>query len=532
MTTNVLEYLENSADIYPDKTVFFDENREFTYASFVDEAKRLGAGIREAAGGARRPVAILVDRSSLSLLSMFAVLYSGNYYAPVDDALTAERKNRILTSLDPALIILPRAAHTGSAADSGGGVSGDSADSGGGAIESLPDFSSLIADLPTLADTAGARRCGVPDLTDADPAYVLHTSGSTGDPKGILVTHRALIDFTEDYTHAIGIRESDVVSNQPPFSFDGSVRGVYPVVKSGASAYLHSKKVFTYVSQLADELEEKDISVLSWSTSAFHLISGSRVFDERAFPQTIRKVIVGGEALRAKHLNIWLRALPDAEYYNVYGPTEVIDCTYYKVDRAFGDFDPLPIGRPYPNKTILLLKERGEKEAVSGTAPKERGEICVRGSGIASGYYKDPARTAAAFTQNPLHDLYRDIVYRTGDIGEIGEDGLLYFIGRTDGQIKHMGYRIELGEIETAASGVEGIAACVCLHDDDKDHLILIYEGPAKKPDIMRGLRAQLPKYMLPNAFINREKLPRNANGKIDRAALKNEHAGDGEERP
>jgi non-ribosomal peptide synthetase component F len=385
----------------------------------------------------------------------------------------------------------------------------------------LCDFAHIILDLSGLADASGAPVRGIPKLTDADPAYVLHTSGSTGEPKGILVTHRALIDFTEDYVRAIGITDEDIVGNQPPFSFDGSIRGIYPVIKSGASAYIHSKKVFTYMAQLIDEIGRHGLTALSWSTSAFHLVSGSGAFDELPFPQTVRKVIAGGEAMRAKHVNIWLRALPDAEYYNVYGPSEVIDCAYYKVDRAFGDFDPIPVGRPYPNKEILLLKDADSAETVSVAAQGERGEICVRGSGIASGYYRDPARTEAAFPQNPLHSLYRDIIYRTGDIGEIGADGLLYFVGRSDGQVKHMGYRIELGEIETAASGVDGIDACACFHDDDTDRIILIYEGHAERAGIMKQLRAELPKFMLPNAFVPMERLPRNANGKIDRVELK-----------
>jgi amino acid adenylation domain-containing protein len=518
MIRNALEYLEGSAGRCPDLDLFFDEYRSFTYASFAAEARRLGDGVREAAGGLGRPVAIIADRSSLSLLAMFAVLYSGNFYAPIDTDLPDYKIDRILANLKPALIISPSKTEDG--------VAGSRDEAAANADEtSLPKgFNDIALSLTDLSNASGSPCRGLPPLTNADPAYVLHTSGSTGEPKGVLVTHGTLIDFTEDYVPAIGISEGDVIGNQPPFSFDGSIRGVYPAVKAGASAYMHSKTEFTYLARLMDVIEEKRISVLSWSTSALHLVAGSGVFDEIPFPQTVRKVIAGGEALRAKHLNAWRRALPGAEYYNVYGPSEVIDCTYYKVDRDFGDFDTVPIGTPYPNKGILLLKDAEGGGVQREAAPGECGEICVRGSGIASGYYGDPARTAEAFVQNPLHDLYRDIVYRTGDTGRMGEDGLLYFIGRSDGQIKHIGYRIELGEIETAASGVDGVDACACLHDGDRDILILVYEGRAERADIVRRLRAKLPKFMLPNSLKRVEIMPRNANGKIDRAALAGEY--------
>ena len=225
----------------------------------------------------------------------------------------------------------------------------------------------------------------------------------------------------------------------------------------------------------------------------------------------------GGEALQARYVNMWKRAIPEAELYNMYGPTETtVDCAALHLTRTYRDDEPIPIGRACRNMQLLLLKDD-----LTEAAPGETGELCVRGSGLAAGYFADAEKTNSAFIQNPLCPDYRDILYRTGDMAVQREDGNFYFLARRDGQIKHMGYRIELGEIETALYSVKGLHDAVCFYDAMRDRIVCVYAGDLDTNALARALRTALPKYMLPNVYEKLDALPHNANGKLDRAALK-----------
>lgn len=233
-------------------------------------------------------------------------------------------------------------------------------------------------------------------------------------------------------------------------------------------------------------------------------------------------VILGGEVLQAKQLNRWRRALPQVQYVNLYGPTEVtVDCTYYFIDREFDDTETIPIGKACGNMDVFLLD--ADKNPVPQGTP---GELCVRGSGLALGYYGDWERTAGAFLQNPKNPWYLDRIYRTGDLAVEDAAGNFCFIGRKDHQIKHGGYRIELGEIEAALNGLPKLDAAVCLYDRERDKIICIYQGACSGEEIARTLREMLPKYMLPNLYHQIRQMPYNRNGKIDRAQLKREYDG------
>lgn len=207
---------------------------------------------------------------------------------------------------------------------------------------------------------------------------------------------------------------------------------------------------------------------------------------------------------------------------NLYGPTEVtVDCTYYFIDREFDDTETIPIGKACGNTDVFLLD--ADKNPVPQGTP---GELCVRGSGLALGYYGDWERTAGAFLQNPKNPWYLDRIYRTGDLAVEDAAGNFCFIGRKDHQIKHGGYRIELGEIEAALNGLPKLDAAVCLYDRERDKIICIYQGACSGEEIARTLREMLPKYMLPNLYHQIRQMPYNRNGKIDRAQLKREYDG------
>ena len=266
------------------------------------------------------------------------------------------------------------------------------------------------------------------------------------------------------------------------------------------------------------------MTAINWATSAFHFAASSGALSKCA-PLTLRKAALGGEALQARYVNAWKAAIPGLEVVNMYGPTETtVDCAAFHLTRDYRDDEAIPIGKACRNMQIILLDKDG-KPVPDG----EAGEICVRGSGLASGYFGNWEKTNECFIQNPANPYFRDILYRTGDIAVKKDDGLLYFLSRQDGQIKHMGYRIELGEIETALHSVDGIAAAACLFDRNRDRIVCIYEGEPDAAALARAMRRLVPKYMLPNIYEKLDALPMNANGKIDRVKLKEQfiHAED-----
>lgn len=228
-----------------------------------------------------------------------------------------------------------------------------------------------------------------------------------------------------------------------------------------------------------------------------------------------------GEVFPTKQFNYWRKHLPKAKFVNLYGPTEItVDCTYYIVEREISDSEPLPIGYPCRNTDILIL----DKNNNLVTEPNIEGELCVRGTSLAMGYYNNPEKTAAAFVQNPLNTAYPEKIYKTGDIVFINNYGEIVYKGRNDSLIKHMGKRIELGEIEHIFVNKMQIVKNACaLYDYNKKEIVLVYESNEEKPvaEMRKLVASELPNYMIPTKYIRMELLPRNTNGKIDRLKLK-----------
>ena len=235
-------------------------------------------------------------------------------------------------------------------------------------------------------------------------------------------------------------------------------------------------------------------------------------------PPALKTILFAGEVMPTAKLNYWRAHYPGAVFANLYGPTETTDiCAYYVVNREFADDEPLPIGIACDNCGLLVLNENG------APAPEgQEGELCARGSFLAAGYYNMPDKTAERFCQNPAQPAYPERIYRTGDLVKYNAAGELLYCSRLDHQIKHMGYRIELGEVETAAYGQDKLDACACLFEAEKDRLVLFFTA---KKDVTEPLRARLaerlPAYMRPAAYHRLRQMPQNANGKIDRGALR-----------
>ena len=353
-------------------------------------------------------------------------------------------------------------------------------------------------------------------IIDTDILYVLFTSGSTGEPKGVIISHRNVITYMEWSGIAFGFDENTIFGNQTPFYFSMSVLDVFQTVRSAAKLVIIPKKLFSLPGDIITYIDENKINTIYWVPSALCQLANMGVLKSEKL-KGINKILFAGEVMPAKQLNMWRHALPGAFFANLFGPTEVTDiCTYYILDREISDDESVPIGSVCDNMNIFIVDENGNE--VFGN---DEGEMLVRGSSVSYGYYRNPEKTREVFVQNPIQQAYNEIVYRTGDIVRYNDLGEIIYISRKDFQIKHMGYRIELGEIEAAVSSLDGIDRVCCLYDSANSRIVLFYSGETELDDLKRNIRNKVPKYMVPSNYQKLEEMPLNLNGKIDRNYLK-----------
>lgn len=499
MRVNVAEYLDSTASRFPSKIAVSDAAGSYSFDELRRQALRIASVLTARRDARNTPVAVFLPKCKEAVAAFLGIVYSGNCYAPLDIKSPPPRIAAILNNLAPICVITDQSRRP---ALLQAGYSEDAI--------------LLVDDLPPVesSELEGRYR----DIIDTDPVYVIHTSGSTGIPKGVTIPHRGVIDYIEWALETYQIDEHSVIGSQAPFHFDNSTLDLYLCFAAGATLVLVPDEKYLFPAKLIEYLRETGVNFIFWVPSVLVSIANMDLLSQMQLP-ALKHILFAGEVMPTRHLNYWRKWFPNALFSNLYGPTEItVDCTYYIVERELADHEPLPIGFPCRNSDILILNEQNQR-----CAPGERGELCVRGSSLALGYWNDPGKTAAAFCQNPLQTHYPERIYRTGDVVYTNELGEIIFVGRNDGQIKHQGYRIELGEIETAVLSLPEIRNACVLYDQDKSRIVLIYESGAAldAAAIRRGLTPLLPKYMLPAECVPFAPMPLNPNGKIDRKALK-----------
>lgn len=355
---------------------------------------------------------------------------------------------------------------------------------------------------------------------DISPLYAIYTSGSTGTPKGVLISHKGVIDLVEQFGQVFGFGEGEVFANQAPFDFDVSVKDIYCVIQTKGTLVILPQKVFSFPKELIRLLNMYKATTAIWSVSALSVVQAFRGL-EGEVPRYLTRVMFSGEVMPPRVLRYWKEKLPHVTYVNLYGPTEITcNCTYHILKEEDFSREAIPIGWAFPNTQVFLLDgvEKVDK-------PGKIGEICVKGSCLALGYYRERELTEKVFCQDPSMTEYPQRIYRTGDLGRYGKDGLLYFSGRRDSQIKHMGHRIELGEIERVVQNFPYITKACCQYQEDREKIWLFYEAREEcKKQLILDLQRYLPKYMCPNLYCYLEKMPMNKNGKMDRRKLKEQY--------
>jgi amino acid adenylation domain-containing protein len=504
MRNSAVDFLYDTVTENAHKTCITDGEGGLTFETLFRRAYGLAKRLRaEAVNG---PVMVYLPKCVDAVVSFAGILLSGNFYVPVDLRSPKSRMQKILGNLAPAVIVSRRE------------FAGD--------LRELDAEDSKVVhweeveaeERHPLEEMILESRRAIDRVIDTDPCYIMYTSGSTGVPKGVVIPHRGVVDYIEWAVSCLKTDRGDVIGNQSPLYFDNSTLDIYLSWSTGATLDLIPENVFAFPARLIDYMESRGITMVFFVPSVLVSVSRMDVLRPGRLP-ALKTIVFAGEVMPTRHLGYWQRMLPGKAYVHLYGPTEItVDCTYFVVDRVYDASESLPIGYPCRNSGILILNQNDRLSARG-----ELGELCVRGSSLALGYWRDDEKTSAAFMQNPLQKSYFDRIYRTGDIVYENDKGQIVFVGRKDSQIKHMGYRIELGEIELAAGSLPSVEKCCVLYHGGRREIILLYEGPKEVPtgDLRKSLSSLLPGYMVPRRFRCMERLPVNQNGKIDRNALK-----------
>ena len=500
MKNSVLYWLDETAKRLPDKLALQDISGNITYQEYRSKSLAIAHKIVEInKGEMKKPVVVYLDKGKEVLVSFMGVAYSGCFYSPIDTEMPQSRVDKILEVLKPKIVITTNKLKTN--------------------FEKFNFYGSYIIYEETICseEDETAVKPYTEKIVDTDLLYVLFTSGSTGVPKGVSICHRSVIDYIDWVTETFNITQKDTFGNQAPFYFDNSILDIYSCMKTGATLNIIPKKLFFQPVPLLEYIKYNKINTIFWVPSALIVVSKLKAFRNVDLSDTLKRVLFCGEVMPNKQLNIWRKFLPNVTYANLYGPTEITDaCTYYIVDREFSDDEPLPIGIPMSNTDILVLND--EDKLVTDD---EVGELCVRGTSLAMGYYNNPEKTRSAFVQNPLNKAVPEIIYRTGDLVRYNEYREIIYISRKDFQIKHLGHRIELGEIETAISSLEEVTLNCCLYDEKNQRIVLFVDAQVDRDYIKERIEKLVPEYMIPGKVIYLENMPINANGKIDRIKLK-----------
>ncbi|MGQ0749511.1 MAG: amino acid adenylation domain-containing protein [Betaproteobacteria bacterium] len=511
------------AEARPEAIALVGRSERITYGTLERDSNRLARLLIESGCGRGERVALLMPKVPQAIIAMLATLKAGAIYVPLDPAGPPSRLARMLEISDCCCILAcgpveDMLRETLAAAR----------------LARQPVVGWLQGRVPEVAGVAAfgeAAAAGFPDTlppcdsNDGDLAHILFTSGSTGLPKGVMIAHRSVVHFIDWARAYFGTAPGERISQHPPFHFDLSTFDIYGTLWAGAELHLVPPELNLLPHKLARFIAEAELTQWFSVPSVLNLMAKYDVVPSGSLP-SLERVMWCGEAMPTPTLIYLMQRLPHARFTNLYGPTEAtIASSYYTVPGCPRDERvAIPIGTPCDGEALLVLDE-----ALRPVAAGDIGDLYISGVGLSPGYWRDPDKTRAAFLPRPGGGYPDERIYRTGDLARVGSDGLVYFLGRADSQIKSRGYRIELGEIEAAANATGWLRECAVVafaSNGFEGHAICCAYTPLPDVEVTPArlrerLRSLLPAYMLPTHWRAFEFLPKNPNGKIDRPALR-----------
>ena len=505
MTPYLLQHLlGRSARAAPERAAVVAPEETLTYGALEARSNRVARRLRAGGIATGDRVGIDLDKSAASIVALFGILKAGAAYVPIDPRAPAARaaflvqdcamRGLVTTSERLARLL--------------------------GALEAAPHCVLLAGPGWDGEGEAEPLEC---DAIEQDLAYILYTSGSTGEPKGVMLTHRAALAFVNWALGAFELRPGDRLASHAPLHFDLSVLDVFGAIGAGASVALVPPGVSVFPRSLADWIERAQISVWYSVPSALVQLALHGAPERHAYA-ALRLVLFAGEVFPVRHLRRLMEQLPRPRYFNLYGPTETNVCTFHEAAAPPDPgSSPLPIGRACANTEVFALDDEGREVSPGGT-----GELYARGPTLMEGYWGRPEQTARGLAPDPRGREPRGRTYRTGDLVRLDEAGCYHYIGRRDAQVKSRGYRIELGEVEAALHRHPAVAeaAVVALPHEEFGctlRAVVVPRAPMTlgHEELAAFCAEQLPPYMMPGEFHFRDALPKTSSGKVDRVALR-----------
>jgi len=540
------DWVTEQAEKRPSASAVVSGYARLTYAELDALSTQLARLLKEAGCRQGDRVALLMPKSPMAIVGLLGIYKADGIYVPLDPLSPVSRLKKILDSCEnrwllaagPVTSVLEELLQeerwrqhlrVGWLDRGAGGVPSAAVALGAPGAPGVDDsptpasHGGFHVDF-SLDDVVGYSSAPIAFRNGShDPAHILFTSGSTGTPKGVVITHSNVIHLIEWATRYFAMGSSDRVSGHPPLHFDMAFLDIFGTLAVGGELHLVPAQLNVLPNKLADFIRVSELTQWFSVPSILNYMVKFDVIGFNDFP-TLRRVLWAGDVLATPALKHWMKRLPLVTFTNLYGPTETtIVSSYYTVPQCPEDPQAaISIGTACDGEELLVLNE-----SLQALPPGERGDLYIAGVGLAQGYWRDPERTGAAFLRHPQRPSER--LYKTGDLARIGHDGLAYFLGRSDSQIKSRGYRIELGEIEAALNAVPGVreSAVVALNTDGFEGAVICCAYvPAAGTDVTpatlrRELSRLLPGYMLPAQWLAFECLPANANGKIDRPRLR-----------
>ena len=447
----VHELFEEQVTRTPDAVAVVFEDQSLTYAELNARSNQLAHHLQSLGVGPEILVGLCVDRSLEMVVGLLGLLKAGGAYVPLDPKLPEERLRFLIADAGLSLVLAtrPHLAILQQATDNKTELEAASCCR----IMAIEDL--LSSDEPT--PDCNLQTCNGQRTTATSPVYVNYTSGSTGEPRGVLVPHRGVVRLVKSANY-VSLTAEDTLLQLSTLSFDAATFEIWGALLNGARLVLMPRHQPSLI-EIGDAIRKNHVTTLWLTAGLFHLMVDERLDDLRSLTQ----LLAGGDVLSVDHVLRAKRALPNCRIINGYGPTEntTFTCCYTVGDES--DLIPsVPIGRPVSNTQVYLL-DADEKPVPTGVV----GELYTGGDGLACCYLNAPELTAERFVANPFSDAPGSRLYRTGDLARYRPDGNFEFIGRTDQQVKIRGFRIEIGEVESALRGLPAIRDVVVVAQDE-----------------------------------------------------------------